>query len=81
MEPSLNILADSESCEINRQTVQRAINTDRTLGGDVVLLVIDYKCFEKDDKEKGLLHTLRNKWREGMKARWGSEWKKHNNYV
>lgn len=74
------LLADSDAREIQKQVVQKAINTDVSMGGDVRIVNIDYKAFEKTDEERGRLLTLRRQWKEGMKARWGDAWRKHMNY-
>ena len=70
------LFADSEAYEIQKAIIQRAINTDHSRGGDVRILDIDYKAFEKDREEKAFLKTMRNMWRKEMKAKHGSSWTK-----
>lgn len=72
------LFADSEAYEIQKAIVQKAINTDHTKGGDVHIMDIDYKAFEKDEKEQSLLFSLRSQWRDEMRAKHGSTWTKRN---
>lgn len=73
---SLTQMAQAEGRKDMTAIVQRAINTDVSKGGDIYLLDIDYKAFEKTDEEKGLLHKMKMSWRQDMRLKFPG-WVKH----
>lgn len=40
----------------------------------------DFTVFQKTEREKQYLKKLKTAWRKNMKAFYGEDWKKHNNY-